>query len=159
MNFGVGCQADMRNARPARGVRRFWSQIVAKGISTGPTVDYKATTASFRSHPGRRLYVFGRELRTARSQRTAMTELATFGRRRGCRRTHASVCEQTRSSPSITTSGSAVPRLRGDSGPAARADHRIDTRAGDLARTLLCDDQLPHSGIERSDRTSTETYT
>ncbi len=39
------------------------------------------------------------------------------------------------------------------SGPAARADHGIDTSAGDGARTLLCDDQLPHIGIERSDRT------
>ena len=38
-------------------------------------------------------------------------------------------------------------------GPAARAYHRIDARAGDGARTLLRDDQLPLIGIERSDRT------
>ena len=49
--------------------------------------------------------------------------------------------------------GERCSRRRGDSGPAARADHRIDTSAGDGARTLLCDDQLPHLGIERSDRT------
>lgn len=35
----------------------------------------------------------------------------------------------------------------------ASADHCIDTRAGDGARTLFCDDQLPHLGIERRDRT------
>lgn|GEM_PF-6921561 len=44
--------------------------------------------------------------------------------------------------------------------PATRADHGIDTRAGDGARTLLCDDQLPPPlGIERSDGPSTETCT
>jgi hypothetical protein len=42
---------------------------------------------------------------------------------------------------------------RGDSGPAARADDRIDASADDRARTLLCDNQFPHIGIERSDRT------
>ena len=36
---------------------------------------------------------------------------------------------------------------------AARPDHRIDTSAGDGARTLLRDDQLPQIGIERSDDT------
>ncbi len=49
----------------------------------------------------------------------------------------------TESSPPITSSGSAVAHRRGDSGPAARADHCIDTSAGDGARTLLCDIERP----------------
>jgi hypothetical protein len=42
---------------------------------------------------------------------------------------------------------------RYDSGSTARADHSVDASIGDDARTLLCDDQLPHIEIERSDRT------
>jgi hypothetical protein len=39
-----------------------------------------------------------------------------------------------------------------DSGPSALADHGIDTRAGDGARTLFGDDQLSHRRVERGDR-------
>ena len=54
---------------------------------------------------------------------------------------------RTRFSPSQTPRSSSV-----CSGPTARVDHRIDTGAGDSARALLGDDQLPHIGVERSDR-------
>ena len=57
MDFGVGHQADMRNARPARGVRPLWCHVVAQCLVRARDRSARMAATDFSLPDGTKLFL------------------------------------------------------------------------------------------------------